>query len=160
MLDFGSWLVLELFDAPVPIDIVPYKSSFYGKEYGGTFQIGKTEYEVKFEGTKLVDIAGPFLWEFMFGVLKSGEDYLSSERTNEGKAAVVLATVVEALRQFIRKENPESISYTSADPGLARIYKLLEIKFSGIFSQYQKIKQGLFLRKDKLKYSKDFIKYA
>jgi hypothetical protein len=89
------------------------------------FAVGGGQFEVRF---KHIMHYNPGLWDLSF--TRNGVYDL----TNTGSAGAVLATVMEAVRQFIRERGPRFISFDAkrSDPSRLRLYPKLAARMASM----------------------------
>ena len=91
-----------------------------GDNYITTVELpDKTSLEVSFQSRQHIEEPDQRQWEIIFSRITSGRS--SIELTGEGDQMRIFATVIAAIKEFIKKENPKYMDFSAAkdDPKLA-----------------------------------------
>lgn len=109
--------ITEAFDKPYP-----YKLKKVGDNYESDVKLPDgSELQIRFGGMEHVNDEGVMQWEIVFSRVAKGDFRPSTELTGQGDQMRIFATVISAIKQFIKKENPKYMEFSAAkdDPKLA-----------------------------------------
>lgn len=124
---FKNLLTEEL---PSPRKVVPFVNTVKGtRNYKYTFEIGGHKYTAKFN-TKME----PY-WMFLFtkeakGKEKEEKDYEGMRETRTGNIVPVFSTIIEIIKDFIKKKKPGEIVFGAEGRGRIKAYDLFIKKIS------------------------------
>lgn len=109
MIKFKQYIE-EAFDKPYPFQL-----KRRGHDYITNVKLpDDTELEVFFSGMEHLDDDSETQWEIMFTRTLGPYRGTTSDRTGQGDQMRVFATVIAAIKEFIKKENPKYMDFSAA----------------------------------------------
>jgi hypothetical protein len=152
----------EAFDSPYKISLTRMGS---GKEYihknamatyKGEAVLGDgTKLIIRMVGTPEVNDPKEFDWEIIFTRTKTGDDRAASlDATGQGDEVRVFSTVIDAIRQFIKAEDPKYIMFSAEKTDLKKMKALKAIDPEA--AKKMQSREKLYSRLIKRYFSKDF----
>ena len=108
---FSEDYIAESFDKPYPYKLSKKGS---GSDYEGWFQTDSGDrVRVGFERYDHMEEEGEYQWDIEFARSGKGGEF-STDQTDQGDAMRIFATVMEVMRDFIRKEKPNYLSFSAS----------------------------------------------
>ena len=112
----------EAFDSPYKISL-DRKGNSKMASYTGEAVLGDgTKLKIRMLGTPEVNEPEELDWEIIFTRTKSSDTSMSSlDATGQGDEVRVFATVIDAIKQFIKAENPKYVMFSAEKTDLKKM---------------------------------------
>lgn len=145
----------EAFDSPYKISLTRMGGGGSAMYSGEAVLDDGTKLKIRMMGTPEVNEPEELDWEIIFTRTKSANTKMSSlDATGQGDQVRVFATVIDAIRQFIKAEDPKYIQFSAEKTDLKKMKALKAIDPEA--AKKMQSREKLYSRLIKRYFSKQF----